>query len=203
MERFRDVHLLCRTWRWNFGGFGYYEWKIRTVDHILGHVIHAASHLATAVFVLSPDGDKATWNSARKYFTGCKIVLCASHAAKNITKRLGPLCRKNISLSGNPKKASRWIQCQKNKCIIRHFSHSLFWHCIHLLAFLGLPEREIFFLHKSPNLFVIFSAAWEAQRTILHPVKYFRAEFHVALSPSRNNTKTAMARWEATWITCG
>ena len=42
--------------------------NIRTFDHIFEHVIHVAPHLATDVFVLLLDSDKATWNSARKYF---------------------------------------------------------------------------------------------------------------------------------------
>ena len=72
--------------------------------------------MATAVFVLLLDGDKATWNSARKKFQGCKIVLCAFHAAENMKKRFGPLCKKNLSLSEDPTIASRWIQCQNSGC---------------------------------------------------------------------------------------
>ena len=86
--------------------------------------------------------------------------------------------------------------------ISRHFSHPLFWHWIHLLAIARSSERDKFFLQRGPNLFFIFSAAWKAQKTILHPWNFFRAEFHVALSPSRSRTKTAVAKWGATWITC-
>ena len=72
--------------------------------------------MATAVFVLLLDGDKATWNSARKKFQGCKIVFCAFHAAENMKKRFGPLCKKNLSLSEDLAIASRWIQCQDSGC---------------------------------------------------------------------------------------
>ena len=83
--------------------------NIRIFDHLLEHVIHVAPHLATAVL------DEATWNSARKYFVGCKIVLCAFHATEYMKKRCGGLCRQNVYLSGYSNKASRWIQCQKSE----------------------------------------------------------------------------------------
>ena len=91
--------------------------NIKTFDHIFKLVLQVAPHLATAVFVLVVDGDKAVWNSAREHFKGVIIILCLYHAGENIKKHFGCLCKIGV-LNGSltEKNKIKWIQCQENDC---------------------------------------------------------------------------------------
>jgi CW-type Zinc Finger len=93
-----------------------------TFAHTFDLVLEVAPQLATDVFVLLLDGDRATWQAAKHKFRNVVIVLCLFHASENMKKRFGPLCRSGRGVTNsstvdnaNPS-LSRWIQCQNPDC---------------------------------------------------------------------------------------
>ena len=93
-----------------------------TFGHTFDLVLEVAPQLATDVFVLLLDGDRATWQAAKQKFQNVVIVLCLFHASENMKKRFGPICRsfRGVGQSstddiGNPSQL-RWIQCQNSAC---------------------------------------------------------------------------------------
>ena len=56
-------------------------------------MLEVAPQLATDVFVLLLDEDRATWQAAKEKFQKVVIVLCLFHTSGNTKKRFGPICR--------------------------------------------------------------------------------------------------------------
>lgn len=93
-----------------------------TFAHTFDLVLEVAPQLATDIFVLLLDGDRATWQAAKHKFKNVVIVLCLFHASENMKKRFGPLCRSGRGVSQSSTdditnaSPSRWIQCQNPSC---------------------------------------------------------------------------------------
>ena len=92
-----------------------------TFGHTFDLVLEVAPQLATDVFVLLLDGDRATWQAAKQKFENVVIILCLFHASENMKKRFGPICRSfrgasQSSTNDSPPNLSRWIQCQNSAC---------------------------------------------------------------------------------------